>query len=157
MMTISFSYNKSEKNRFAKELVLLKYCQGSLREGASFIDPVVMVEGLDGETTVEGITYNILSSINYAYIPSFGRKYFITDIKTDANGLFIVSMHVDVLSTYHDQIAQQTAVIRRQENKWNLYLDDGIFKTYQDAIVEVKTFPSGFTTQSYVMAVAGSN
>lgn len=156
-MTITFSRNKSEKNKFAKDLLQLYQITGTLREGSSVTDPVIMVYGLDQTVVVGGASYNLLSNINYAYIPAFGRKYFVTDIKTDANGLFIVSMHVDVLSTYHDDIAQQTAVIKRQENQWNLYLDDGTLKTYQNPIVEIKTFGSGFNTQSYVFAVAGSN
>lgn len=156
MMHLTFSYNKSEKNKFAKTLVQLLALTGTLREGTSLIDPVIMVEGLDTTVTVSGTSYDVLKYVNYAYIQEFGRKYFITDIKTSANGLFIVSMHCDVLSTYHDEINAKSAIIRRQENAWNLYLDDGIFKTYANPTIITKAFPSGFTTQNFVLAVAGS-
>ena len=48
------------------------------------------------------------------------------------------------------------AIVKRQENRWNLYLDDGSFKVYQNPMVLTKAFPQGFTTQEFVLAVAGS-
>ena len=60
-----------------------------------------------------------------------------------------------MLSTYADGVKEQEAVIHRQENNWNLYLDDGLFKTYQNPRIGVTAFPSGFTVQNFVLAVAG--
>lgn len=154
-MTLTLSYNKSEKTRLAKELVQLLSLSGTLRTGTSLIDPVIMVEGLDTTVTVEEVQYNVLQSVNYAYIAEFGRKYFITNIETGANGLFIIYLHCDVLSTYAEQVKDQQAIIQRQENSWNLYLDDGMFKVYSNPDIITKAFPSGFTTESYILTVAG--
>lgn len=146
-MTLILGYNQSENNRVTKTVTTLQTLSGTLREESSIIDPSILVEGVNNET---------LSKCNYAEIPEFGRKYFVQNIESVRNNLWRFSMHVDVLSTYQEQIRAQTAVIRRQENIWNLYLDDGIFKTYQNPYIFTKAFPSGFTTQQFILAVAGS-
>ena len=55
-------------------------------------------------------------------IPVFNRKYFITDIQSIGSDRWEVSAHVDVLDTYASAIKSNSAVIRRQENVYNLYL-----------------------------------
>lgn len=145
-MVITLSFNHSEVNKFAKQLTPLESLTGTLRAGTSIIDPVIEVTGLQSAT---------IAQCNYAYIPEFNRKYFVNNIKSAGEDRWVLSMHVDVLSTYHDQIATQKAVIKRQENKWNLYLDDGIFKTYSNPIVSTVAFPAGFSQQNFILAVAG--
>ena len=91
------------------------------------------------------------------YIQSFNRYYFINNITSISSTLVQFDCHVDVLMTYANEImTNNSAIIKRQENDWNLYLNDGSFNIYQDSIVQTKAFPSGFTTQTFVLAVAGS-
>lgn len=143
-MTLTLYTNNSEKIAVSKNLSQLANFSGTQRAGTSIIDPVISIAGA------------IPTTANYAYIPEFGRYYFITDITSEYNGLYSVAMHVDVLQTYADQIRAQRAVVARQENSWNLNLNDGIFKTYQNPIIKVQAFPSGFSAQQYVLAIAGS-
>lgn len=147
-MTLTFSTNKSPKNKLEKELVLIQRCDGCrLKAPTDIINPVF---------TVSTIAAADLYKSNYVYAPELNdRKYFITDIVAVRTDLWEVHCHIDVLSTYADGVKQQEAIIHRQENKWNLYLDDGFFKTYQNPYIVVKKFPSGFTTQNFVLAVAG--
>ena len=119
--------NNSEKNRLTKDTETIMTVSGVLREKTSIIDPVI-----------------------------FGRKYFVNDIRSIRNNLFEFSCHVDVLSTYADAIRENTGIVKRQEKVWNLYLNDGTFKVYQNPNVLTRAFPSGFTTQEFVLAVAGS-
>ena len=67
-------------------------------------------------------------------------------------------MHVDVLKSFADQIRNQTAVVARQEKKYNLMLDDGFFMTYQNPKIQTKLFSVAdpFETQEFVLVVAGS-
>ena len=147
-MTLTFSTNKSEKNKLEKELQQVSSLTScTLKNATDILNPVF---------TVSGISAADLYKSNYVYAPELnGRKYFITDIVSVRNGVFDVSCHIDVLSTYADGVKLQEAIIHRQENEWNLYLDDGFFKTYQNPYIVVKNFPSGFSTQSFVLAVAG--
>lgn len=147
-MTLTFSTNKSPKNKLEKELELVQSCTScQLKAPCDIINPVF---------TVSTISAADLYKCNYVYAPELnGRKYFITDIVSVRNGVWEVHCHIDVLSTYADGVKAQEAVIHRQENSWNLYLDDGLFKTYQNPRIGVTAFPSGFTTQNFVLAVAG--
>lgn len=144
--TINFYSNQSEDNKIQKTLYNVTSATGSLRDMADILNPTILVEG-DISTFAES---------NYMYISEFSRYYFITGIKAVRTNLCEISARVDVLMTYANQILKQNAIIYRQENKWNLYLDDGSFKTYQNPNVVAKAFPSGFNTMEFVLAVAGS-
>lgn len=145
-MTLTIYENKTRDNQRVKDLTTLLSLSGTLREGSSIIDPVIKVEG------------TLPPNANYFYIPDFGRYYFITDIVALRHGLFEIHGHVDVLSSAGAGLNDCVGIVRRQENNWNLYLDDGVFKAYSDPNVIQKAFPSGFSTSNmcYILAVAGS-
>lgn len=142
----TLQFNKSENNRAVKDLENIREFNFILKDQTSIIDPVFLITG----------DITDMLQANYMTVPAFGRAYFITDIQSVRTGLVEISAHVDVLSSYIDALKECSAVIHRQENKWNLYLDDGFFKTYQNPNIVVKKFPSGFTDQSFVLAVAGN-
>lgn len=144
-MTIEFYVNQSEKNRLDKTLVSAFNLNGELKEDCSIIDPVIKIVG----------DVSSMASVNYMYIPSFSRYYFINNVISINNEICEVHAHVDVLSTYKDEIRAQRAVVSRQEKKWNLYLNDGVFKTYQNPYIITKAFSSGFTSQHFVLSIAG--
>lgn len=138
--------NNSEKERLTKDITTLLTVTGNLKVETSIIDPVIIIEcDLNGVVTC-----------NYMSIPTFGRSYFVNNIRSIRTGLVEFSCHCDVLSSFASQIRDNTAIIRKQENDWNLYLNDGSFKVYQNPMVLTKAFPSGFSTQEFVLAVAGS-
>lgn len=144
-MTIEFYVNQSEKNRLDKTLVSAFNLNGELKEDCSIIDPVIKIAA----------DVSTMASVNYLYIASFGRYYFINNVISINNDICEVHAHVDVLSTYKDEIRAQRAIVSRQEKKWNLYLNDGVFKTYQNPYIITKAFSSGFTSQHFVLSIAG--
>ena len=135
----------SEKYAISKETSDIKTVSGVLKDTTSIIDPVIMIE-IDLADVVD---------CNYLSIPKFGRKYFVNNIRSVRNGLVEFTCHVDVLSSWASELKTNSAIVRRNEKKWNLYLNDGTFKIYQNPNVLTKAFPSGFTTQEFVLAVAG--
>lgn len=145
-MNIQIQQTTSEKNRIGKSISTLYTASGALREGTSILNPVIRISGANIPT---------LKNANYMYIPEFSRYYFITDIKSVRNGLVEISGHVDVLQTYASQIKNNTAIIKRNSNSWNLYIEDGLFKTYANPHIFTKLFPSGFKDPSFVLSVAG--
>ena len=145
-MMIHIQQTTSEKNKIGKSISTLYTASGALREGTSIINPVIMISGANVPT---------LKNANYMHIPDFNRYYFITDIKSVRNGLIEISGHVDVLQTYASQIRNNTAIVKRNANSWNLYIEDGLFKTYANPHIFTKEFPSGFKDPSYVLFVAG--
>ena len=147
-MNIVLYTNNSETERIKKELTEVSQLTGTLREGCDIINPVIRIDGTGQKTN--------LLSMNYAYIEDFGRYYFIDDITLERNNLYILHMSVDVLMSFAEQILQQTAIIARQENEWNLNLNDDEFKIYQNPIIKTKKFPTGFTEEAYILAIAGA-
>lgn len=144
--SITLQTNNSEQNRMTKEVSNIMTVSGELKTETSIIDPVIMIE----------CDLAAVIGCNYMSIPTFGRSYFVNNIRSIRTGLVEFSCHVDVLSSFAEQIKKNTAIVRKQEKNWNLYLNDGSFKVYQNPIVLTKAFPSGFTTQEFVLAVAGS-
>lgn len=144
-MDITLQRNNSEKNKLDKNITDIVTLSGTLREQTSIINPVIVIEG----------DLSSFVNCNYMTISAFNRSYFINNITSINNNLFEISAHVDVLSTYKSQIRENSAIIARQEKKWNLYLNDGVFKTYQNPHIVTKAFPSGFTEQHFIFSVAG--
>lgn len=138
--------NNSEINRVSKSITEIITVSGVLKEETSIIDPVIKIE----------CDISAVTRCNYLSIPAFGRSYFVNNIRSIRNGLVEFACHVDALSSFATEIRGNTAIIKRQEKEWNLYLNDGSFKVYQNPNVLTKAFPSGFTTQEFVLAVAGS-
>lgn len=143
--TIELQTNLSEKTSLDKQLSTVLQISGTLREGTSIIDPVI---------TIEGDMVSLIG-VNYMTIPIFGRSYFIQNMRVLVNGLIEINAHCDVLSSFKSQIRSNTAIVRRQENNWNLYLNDGTFKVYQNPVVLTKPFPNGFGDFNFILAIAG--
>lgn len=145
-MKIKFYNNLSDKVVVDKNITQIgSDMTGTLRDDCSIIDPIIKVESIIGSN---------LTSANYCYIEEFGRYYYITNIVCTGH-LFEVHMHVDVLMTYKDGIRENTAVISRQERNYNLYLQDGVFKTYSQPHIQVAQFPRGFSDFEFIFSVAG--
>ena len=136
-----------DKSSFLTALTGTDGLSGTLREATSLTAPVITVQGT--------LTAAQAAACNYAYVPDFGRYYYVKEIVSVRTGLWQLTMQCDVLMSFATQIKANTAVIRRQESRFNLMLDDGIFKVYQDPIVKNMEFPGGFTTQTYILLVAG--
>ena len=142
---IKLQTNNSEATHVTKDLTDLKTFSGLLRDDCSIVDPIIMFE--------EPITS--FAAANYLTIESFGRSYFITDIISVTSELTEVHAHVDVLSSFADEIKANNGIVLRQANDWNLYLADDVVRCYANPIVHTMAFPSGFSGESYVLLVAG--
>ena len=145
---ITLQKNLSERNKLDKSITDMLTLTGTLKKETSIIDPVIMIEG----------DLTLYYDVNYCTIPAFGRSYFINNITSIRNGLFEISCHVDVLSSYKTQIRANKAILKRSENNWNLYLNDGSLQASHN--LEIIT--SRFSNQdalggnwSYVLIIAG--
>lgn len=144
-MQIVLYKNSSESNKIGKSLSLAFTLTGNLREGSSTLSPVVRIASNTN-----------LTQFNYLYIPSFNRYYFIKDIVSENNGVWLVSARVDVLESHKTAILANSAIIERQENAYNLYFSDPEWKVYENDRVMTRDFPSGFSeTGTYYLTVAG--
>lgn len=144
-MTIQLYRNDSAPNYVTKDISLMDELTGTLRTPTSVTDPVITIQ----RSSPVGF--------NYFYISEFNRYYFLKSSAATAHNIITIEGHVDVLMTYADRIRAANAIIFRQENEWNLYLDDGIFKAYQNPKHKIVKFPNKITDFSYILALAGNN
>lgn len=146
-MNIIFYTNDSPDNEVTKTLTQQYSATGELHENCSIINPVITCE-------VENVTAAKIPLINYAYISDFGRYYFVRNI-TFIGKLVRFDMHVDVLSSFATELKNHNAIVARQQNKYNLYLQDGMIKTYANPHIEIKQFPGAFTEYEFIFSVVG--
>ena len=146
MFTISLYKNNSENIAVDKNLTLIETIAGELNSECSIVNPVLTVE----------IEASKIAKCNYVYIPDFGRYYFVTNITSSYNGLWVLSCKVDVLMSYREGIRANTAIVGKNENEYNLLLNDGSIKSYASPHILTKKFPNGFgNTYELVMTVLG--
>ena len=140
--------NNSALNVADKDFTTIDTLTGNLRNETSVTNPTIIIES----------NVNDIAECNYFYIPQFHRYYFVTDIRSIRNGLVEISGHCDVLTTAFKlgTLTDCMGITKRQQTDWNLDINDGYFKVYQNPIVTTELFPQGFNTFSYVLAVAGS-
>lgn len=144
--SISLQNNSSPINKIGKAISTITTVSGDLKNESDVIRPEILIES----------DSSILSA-NYMTIDTFNRKYFIEEIQSVRTNLWLVKAHVDVLETYASQILSNTAVVLRQENNFNLLLNDGVFKCRQDPRISYRKFPSGLGDFNYILITQGRN
>lgn len=133
-MIIALKTNHSPKNAINKTLTNGASYEGTLKEGSSITDPVILVQS----ATMPGG--------NYAEIEAFGRFYYIKDIVNTNTDLWEIHLHSDPLYTFREAILHAPCIITKTaSNDFNLYLPDPNFKCQQNTKVGMVPFPSGFS------------
>lgn len=156
-MTLTLYTNQSDSNVVQKNLQQLTVLNGTLREGCSIVDPVILVDA-------SALPSNTLASCNYAHILEFNRYYYINDINTERNGLYRITMHSDVLKNAEQRLFNLSAVIRRTADidRANLYLTDDTYKAeqrkkIQTLLMEADETYGGFQKSgNYILTVMGT-
>lgn len=144
-MDITLCVNNSEKNKLGKSLSNLNTFSGSLKEETSVTNPVIMME-LENPT-----------GFNYAYIPEFGRYYFIDDIVSVRTGLWRISMKVDVLESFKNNIRGVSVILSDSTNTGKEeYLPGKVWKTKVKELTDIINFPSGLSDNGdFILITAG--
>lgn len=145
-MDLIFYYNSSENNKVDKSLSAAYPLVGTLRDDCDIINPQILVKA------------DSLSAYNYAYIPEFNRYYFIKEINIYRNELWIVSLSVDVLMSYKNDILELSVILQESEIAGiNNYLsDDRVwFNSVKDK-TDIINFPNGLLENGeYILITAG--
>lgn len=90
----------------------------------------------------------VLRNYNYAYSTASGLYYFISNLKAYANATYECDFGIDVLTTYQNDIIQNTYIIERSEKNFSLYLKDNAYTEYAYKKSENIVFPSGFSSDA---------
>lgn len=138
--------NSSDERTINKTITQVSSLSGVvMREDSSIINPVFCLSG----------AVSAFAGVNYVYAEDFGRYYYVDDIVSDGGGMTYLSCRVDVLMSNTSAINDMDAVIERNTNDYNLYMDDGSFRVYQQPHVLTREYSGGFSSPSYILAVAG--
>lgn len=142
-ITMTLYNNSSPVNAMNKSLSTIDTLTGNLREESEVLNPTILIERQS------------MTGVNYAYISEFDRYYFVNEIESVRTNLWRLSLHVDVLYTYRDAIRRNRALVYRQQNRFDLMLDDGIFRCKQNPRIYRYEFPNGLTDFNYILITAG--
>lgn len=143
-MEIQLCVNNSEVNKINKILSDSISLLGTLKDETSITNPEILIE-------IENP-----SGFNYAYIPEFNRYYFINDIISVGNNLWRISMHVDVLESFKNEILSQNCIIEKSTLGFDLYLPDENLITQVKTKTDIVNFPTGLLdTGEFILITAG--
>lgn len=138
--------NTSPTHQINKAVTSVATLTGTFRDSVDLINPTVRIEHASP------------TDFDYVYISDFKRYYFVEDITIVRKGIMDVALTCDVLESHKAGILANTAIIDKQANIYNLYLNDDSIKMRQDPIVTCFEFPNGMfdnNTFEYVLCVAG--
>ena len=146
-MNITLYKNKSEPNRLRKDLTGEIALEGTLRDGSSVINPVILIQRT-GQT---------LSRYNYLKINEFNRYYFIDDITVVRNNLWQIKCSVDVLYTYRSAILDTNVILSdSQEKGASDYLTGEQWRSTVKTKTDIVNFSNGLLeTGEYILITAG--
>lgn len=118
----------------------------NILEDSSIVDPYIVLSA----------PTNIIRA-NYMFIPDLGRYYYITDWILSKNRIYVKG-HVDVLMSFRVAIKEVWAIMERQENNFDLYLNDSMISIENPNDVRTINFPGAFNdTSEFILIVAGDN
>lgn len=133
-----------DKTKYIKKITEFENVQ--FKNDESISEPSVIIATYDN---------TLLTKINYAYIDSLDTWYFIKDKITLGGNRYKFLFKNDVLMTNRKEIKNLKGVLERQENLYNTYLNDPLYKCYNNTRTQVLHFPSGLTNDNYILAIGG--
>lgn len=104
---------------------------------------------------IEVASASNLNTYNYCYISETSRYYYINRIEILRNGVYVLSLAVDVLKTYDADIRKLTGTVDRQANKYNGYIQDGLYQSLAYSKIVTKAFPNGMINDSLILMTIG--
>lgn len=106
---------------------------------------------------IGSVDISSIKNVNFAYIPEYGRYYYVDAPVVQNNKVCALSLSVDVLMSFDSSIRNLTALVSRQEKNYNLYLPDPEFKVYANTDKKTLRFSNTpFTkTPNFLLTVSG--
>ena len=144
-MDITLYKNNSEKNKISKSLSNGHTLSGTLRNESNVVSPTIIIN-IDNPT-----------SYNYAYIPMFGRYYFITDFVSLRTGIWQINLKSDVLMSFKGPILNSRALIQNTQSvgKSN-YLSGSNWVNNCKTKTDIIPFSNGLLNDGqYILITAG--
>ena len=97
------------------------------------------VDVLTPTFTIDASLYS--ANYNYAYLPDFGRYYYITKKRHVTTDLLELSLRVDVRKSFLTELRANKGILTRQENNYDMYLPDPSIPTSSKKALNIMKFP----------------
>lgn len=144
-MVIKLYTQTIPKNKMFRNLTNEITLTGNVKDTFDILNPIVQ------------FNYNVnLKNVNYAYIPEYGRYYFVSPPIISGKTAYL-KMHVDVLFTYKNIIMKSPCIAIRSSNRGNLYFQDDYIQFEEGYRYNVSKFPYRFDAESgtYILCISG--
>ena len=144
-MVIKLYTQTIPKNKMFRNLTNEITVTGNVKDTFDILNPIVQ------------FNYNVnLKNVNYAYIPEYGRYYFVSPPIISGKTVYL-KMHVDVLFTYRAIIMKSPCIAIRSSNRGNLYFQDDYIQFEEGYRYNVSRFPYRFDAESgtYILCISG--
>ena len=102
--TLELYKNRSENNEIQKNITDKNVINGISRTAIDILKSVIEVAGLN------------VNAFNYCYIQELKRYYYIENTVINPNGVSVLTLRVDVLMTYADDIRAAHGLITKQRD-----------------------------------------
>lgn len=144
-MQITLYVNNSDKKQIGKTLSDNLVITGTLRDESSITEPNILIE-LENP-----------SIYNYVYIPQFKRYYFIDDIISVRNNIWLLKLSVDVLESFKSDILDLDVILRNTEKTGlSKYMNSDVWQNTVKESTTIKQFPLGLSEfGEFVLITAG--
>jgi len=143
-MTLNLYTNNSPKIKADKDLTLITSLTGEPVEENSVQNPRMLVE------------LTAYPTADYAYIPEYGRYYFIEDKIWVEGNLWRIVMHVDVRTSFKAQIRSNKALLARAQGYYDLYLHDDRLPLEKDPFTLTYEMGDSFDNANIVLTASDS-
>jgi hypothetical protein len=143
-MTVEFYKTADPVNVMNKVLSNKTEKSGTLKENCDVLNPSIL------------FNFNPVN-YNYAYIPDFHRYYYVGKPVNEGASLWRVDLSVDVLMSWKTGIKSSPCIAAKSSSAYNLYLNDPNYKCYQNDVILMQNFPTGFdeTNSRFVLTIFG--
>lgn len=143
MFTVTLYNNASDNRVVSKDITQLAVLSGTLRNETDKMSPVILVSS---ETA---------PVCNYAYVPEFGRYYYVNEIRFIRTGIYELHMSVDVLKSFN--LSGVVGILSDTESTgMNTYLPSKGYVINSKRKTDIYQFSNGLLdTGEYILITAG--
>ena len=143
-MNLTLYKTKSTNNTLSKELTTIKSVTFKFKDNASIITP--KIELLYDESYINA---------NYVYVPYFNRYYYITNKTVEPGARIVIDCKCDVLMSFKDDILKCSGIVKKNQNKYNLYLPNDIKKDVRRRNKAITFSDNWFNKEPQIVLITG--
>lgn len=137
--------NRSDAREIYKDITYVDYVTGVFKDTQNVNRIVVNLE----------TAYSSLASVNYVYMPDFGRWYYITEKSVVNSSITQVVLETDTLMTYREAIQTFNCLCLRSETKYNRQqVDEKLPKVVKD-LVYIREIGNPLISENIILVTVG--